>query len=169
MNTGRFTVNPNDESLNPSRVSTFRQVLLDGAVGASLFKGRLPSNPDFQIALPPRHSRLLVAVVEARGKNQGTGRENRDGWRTRKQLARAIEVSWGYRVSASTITAYASQLATMIREPLRTNGIEIEILERRRGFGIRLAPGVSIELVDDDEEPAAEEPTNHNGRTSSDD
>lgn len=132
----------------------------NGLEGRGFLTIWLTTGNKFTVELDPRYSRVVAILENARVSELGLNATGAGGWRSKSKLADAINAMNGYRVNESTVTAYVSQIDKLVKQRLRESVDSLirtdtfRLLERRRGLGVRLAEGVTVEILND----AAQQP-----------
>lgn len=132
----------------------------NGSNGRGFWTFWLKHGEKFTIELHPRYSRVVAILEHARRSDLGLNAAGAGGWRSKSKIADAIGEMNEYRVNESTVTAYVAQIDKRVKKKMRESidshvrTETFQVFERRRGLGVRLADGVSVEIIDGtNEEP----------------
>lgn len=124
------------------------ELYLPGGLDAAGFLCLWLTGQKIEIELPPRLSRILVLLAEARLADADVPAAAR-GWRTRPWLVEEIEHLTGYAPDPKSVSAYATKLLQIVGSAFaKVAHSNIAVLERQRGLGMRLAPEIKLDVVD---------------------
>lgn len=107
-------------------------------------------NNKFTVELAPRMARILLTLQEARRQDAHfEADDSAKGWRTRTRIAEEIEKRTDYPIDEATVTAYVSKLLRALSKVMSLFLVKhLQLIERRRGLGFRLATNLELAIID---------------------
>jgi hypothetical protein len=122
---------------------------LPGSNGAAFARVSQGDHKLGSAALASRIARILRVLGDARQIDAAAGMDPAEqGWRSRSEIAARVGELTSWSLSVQSVSSYVSDLVKSLAPLLQMAGDDIQLVERRPMFGIRLSMDIELEIED---------------------